>query len=85
MRGSVDGETSSEVEGATWRVLKTLATNLHGNFKAESCESLVEQVLNAYRVMGCKMSLKFFLCVITEIVMTKTEISAGCFQADWHW
>jgi hypothetical protein len=48
-------EALSEVERRTWRVFKAVTTNFLGNFKAES---LIEKLLNAYKVMGCKMSLR---------------------------
>lgn len=51
MRDSVFCETFSEAERKTWRVLKAVIANLLGNFKAENCESFVEEILDTYKVM----------------------------------
>jgi hypothetical protein len=48
----------SEHEGV-WRALKVVTTNSIGKSEAETYESVVEELLNAYKFTGCNRLLKF--------------------------
>jgi hypothetical protein len=50
--------TLGEDERGAWVTFKAVTTKFLRNFKAENYESLVEDLLNACKITGCKMSLK---------------------------
>jgi hypothetical protein len=56
---SESDERLNKVETAIWNLFESVTTNFLGNFKEENYDSLVEEILFAYRFVGSKMSLKF--------------------------
>ena len=48
----------TETEQSAWLRFKTVCLNFLGNLKAENYKKLVEDLLNAYRTMGCSKSLQ---------------------------
>ena len=48
----------TETEKSAWLTLKADCLHFLGNVTAENYKQLVEQLLNAYQIMGCNMSLK---------------------------
>ena len=51
-----DALTAKEV--AAWNSFRVIVENFLGNHKAENCAQLVDDMLDHYRKLGCRMSLK---------------------------
>lgn len=51
-----DNLNTSELRA--WTAFKAVVTNFLGNVKAENYKEIVSELLNAYKEMGCNMSLK---------------------------
>ena len=50
--------TLTPVEKNAWLAFKSVCVNFLGNYRAENYRDLVEDLLRAYKLMGCNMSLK---------------------------
>jgi hypothetical protein len=48
----------TETENSAWLIFRGVCLNILGYVKAENYKELVEDLLNAYQSMGCKVSLK---------------------------
>ena len=49
--------TLTPVEKNAWLAFKSVCVNFLGNYRAENYRDLVEDLLRAYKLMGCNMSL----------------------------
>jgi hypothetical protein len=58
MRDSNFDEVLNENEKAAWNAFKAVTQNFLGNNKSPNYSQLIEELIEAYRVMGCNMSLK---------------------------
>ena len=50
-----------ETEKSVWLMFKVVCLNFLGSIQAKNYKELVEDLLNVYQTMGCKMSLKMHL------------------------
>lgn len=50
--------TLTAPELRAWVAFKAVCANFLGNYKAANYEAIVEEMLSAYRDLGCKMSIK---------------------------
>ena len=48
-------------ERAAWKAFKNVVTGFLGNRKNENFEKLIDQLMQAYHIMGCRMSLKMHM------------------------
>ncbi|GBN79706.1 hypothetical protein AVEN_11883-1 [Araneus ventricosus] len=60
MKDPVFESKLTKKEAAAWILFKELAKNFLGNHKAENYRQIVNNLLKAYKIMGCNMSLKFY-------------------------
>jgi hypothetical protein len=51
-------EQLNEVGKASWQAVKNVTKSFLRNHKAENYHEIVSDILTAYKVMGCNMSLK---------------------------
>jgi hypothetical protein len=62
IRGIIDDDLFvnllKQTEQSAWLRFKAVCLNFIGNVKAENYKKLVEDLLNAYRTMGCSKSLQ---------------------------
>ena len=52
------GEQITQVEKRAWSAFKNVFAGFLGNNKAENDKDLIEELLNSYYGLGCRMSLK---------------------------
>lgn len=45
-------------EAAAWQSFKKVVTNFLGNFRSDNYRELISEMIENYKIMGCKMSLK---------------------------
>ncbi|GBM24589.1 hypothetical protein AVEN_26835-1 [Araneus ventricosus] len=60
MKDPVFESKLTKTEAVAWISFKKLAENFLGNHKAENYRQIVNNLLKAYKIMGCNMSLKFY-------------------------
>lgn len=58
MRDNKFEATLNELELEAWKSLKGVCNGLLGRHKALNCEILVQNMIEAYKNLGCTMSLK---------------------------
>ena len=51
-------EKLSAVERRAWKSFVSVVVGFHGNHKADNFRNIVEELVDAYEKMGCRMSLK---------------------------
>jgi hypothetical protein len=61
-----DVEQTMTVERNTWKAFRMIATYFLGNSKCENHEEIVEYVIQHYKVLGCRMSVKLH-CLHTHL------------------
>lgn len=58
MKDEIFDNMLNETELRAWSAFKSVVTNFLGNVKADHYKDIVSELLNAYKEMGCNMSLK---------------------------
>lgn len=58
MRDSVFTSSMNKLETSAWLVFKKVTKNFLGNNKAENYREIVEEMLEHFKALGCKMSVK---------------------------
>ena len=67
MKDDIFTSKLATVELQAWNAFKNAVNNFLGNVKSDSCKSLVENMVNKFQALGCRMSVKlhFWTLILT--------------------
>ena len=57
--------TMNAAKARAWNAFSYVVGNFLGNRKASTCQQIVEEFLLSLQALGCRMSIKFTICIVT--------------------